>query len=68
MAKIFQDGEIADPSKLPEGTRYDPARGPVFGWVNQEGKPENEFIGTSEDDPIEVRDGKWALVSGEREK
>jgi hypothetical protein len=67
MALIYQDGKPADPSELAEGTRYDPARGPGF-WVNQEGQPKNLFVGVSSGDVIEVRDGRWTRVGGEREK
>lgn len=67
MAKIFQDGKETDPQKLPEGTRWEPGRGPGYGWVNKESEPDNVFTGLSEGDIVEVRDGRWTLVSRERE-
>ncbi|TSC54403.1 MAG: hypothetical protein LiPW16_52 [Microgenomates group bacterium LiPW_16] len=68
MAIIFQDGKRTDPTKLQEGTRWEPRRGPGHGWVNVEGEDENLFVGFGEEDRVEVRDGNWTLVRGERER
>jgi len=66
MAIIIQDGQLVDPKKVPEGTRYDPERGPSFGFAHLEG--EEVQVGINTGDRVEVRDEKWTVVSRERER
>jgi len=66
MAIIIRDGQSVDPKKAPEGTRWDPERGPAFGFAHQEGEDIQVGIGTG--DRVEVRGGKWTVVGRERER